>query len=259
MVPRPGPRHPTPSSVCSGYPFNAELLDRNLARRPLPIAMRGGPLTSTALHERNSLAYRIIGWDRSSQQDAVADDAARLAAITLTWYLSASNRDLRDRSTKALVALLRKRFSVLVDLLRHFESVDDPYIAERLYAVAYGCALSSSHAAELEILAGVVFDMVFADGKPPAHVMLRDYARGVVEVAADRGATPLRVNLDLVRPPYVSPWPIRPPSFEEIESRAPRGTHGALRHSLSSGIGDFEKYRIRPAVSQFEAPNQRRR
>ena len=179
--------------------------------------------------------------------------------MTLTWFLAASNRELRDRATKALVALLWKRLPLLVELLSHFDSVDDPYIAERLYPVAYGCALSTEDAAGLETLAGTVFDKVFAEGKPPVHIMLRDYARGVVEASADRGVLPPRVSLDLVRPPYVSPWPVRPPSLEQLERQAPRETHSGLYVSLTSLIGDFARYTVGSAVRGFEAPNQPRR
>ena len=241
------------------HPFNAELLHHTLARLPLPNRDSWWTTYINGSSREDSLAYRIIDWARSSQQEIAADDAARLAAIALAWFLSASNRDLRDRATKALVVLLRKRLSVLVDLLRRFESVDDPYVAERLYAVAYGCALSTKDMAELEELAGAVFDMVFADEKPPVHILLRDYARGVVEVAMDRGATPPHVNVDLVRPPYVSPWPIRIPTHKQIEGRAPVETHRGLHASLTSGIADFANYTVGSAVRDFEAPNQRRR
>ena len=57
----------------------------------------------------DSVAYRIIDWAGAPQQEIVADDAAGLAAMTLTWFLAASNRELRDCATKALVALLWKR------------------------------------------------------------------------------------------------------------------------------------------------------
>ena len=172
-----------------GHPFNAELLDRNLARLRLPDRDAWWTTHISGASREDSVAYRIIEWARSSQQKLVADDAAGLAAMTLTWFLAASNRELRDCATKALVALLWKRLPLLVELLSQFDSVDDPYIAERLYAVAYGCALSTEDAAGLETLAGTVFDKVFADGKPPVHIMLRDYARGVVEVSADRGGS----------------------------------------------------------------------
>ena len=87
------------------------------------------------------------------------------------------------------MALFQERLSLLPDLLRRFKDVDDLYVSERLYAVAYGCVMRAAHDAgrwdEIATVAQTVFDLVFADGDPPPHILLRDYARGVVERALD--------------------------------------------------------------------------
>ena len=240
------------------HPFNAERLDQALAH--VPLADRDAWWTTyiNSCSREDSIAYRIIDWARSPEQQAVADDAARLAATTLTWFLASSNRQLRDCATKALVSLLYRRIPVLVDLLSHFNSVDDPYIAERLYATAYGCALSTTDPEALKALASAVYERVFASGHPPVDIMLRDYARGVIKVAAERDLAPSHVTLSLVRPPYQSPWPVRIPTEETLERLAPRSTHGGLWSSLGA-IGDFAHYTVRHAVGYFEAPNQQRR
>ena len=240
------------------HPFNAELLDKSLARTQL--ARRDAWWTTyiNSCSRDDSVVYRIIDWARSPEQQAVPDDASRLAAITLTWFLASSNRQLRDCATKALVSLLYRRVPVLVDLLTHFDSVDDPYIAERLYAATYGCALSTTDPEALKALASAVSERVFASGHPPVDIMLRDYARGVVEVAVERRVGLSGVNLDLVRPPYKSSWPVRIPSEETLKRLAPRSTHGGLWSSLGA-IGDFAQYTVRHAVGYFEAPNQRQR
>jgi hypothetical protein len=64
-----------------------------------------------------------------------------IAATTLVWCLTTSDRFVRDRATKALVSLLEQRTTILRWLLDHFADVAEPYLQERLHAVAYGCAM----------------------------------------------------------------------------------------------------------------------
>ncbi|MDE2669824.1 MAG: hypothetical protein OXI51_09255 [Chloroflexota bacterium] len=239
-----------------GHPFNAERLDKTLAQLRLPVRDAHWTTYINSCAGKDSIVRRIVNWARSPRQEAVADDAASLAAVTLAWLLASSNRGLRDCATKALVTLLRGRIPTLVDLLERFDSVDDPYVTERLYAVAYACALSTTAPETLRVLAGAVYDNVFADGQPPVHIMLRDYARGVIEVALSRGVVPPQVDLNLVRPPYSSPWPVRIPSRESLQDRAPEPTHRQLWMSLDGPFADFANYTVGHAVSQFEAPNQ---
>ena len=87
---------------------------------------------------------------------------------------------------------------------------------ERLYAVAYGCALRSNDANAKASLAQQVYDSVFRDGTPSRHILLRDYARGVVEVAISEG-TELDIDQRKIRPPYKSEWPLEIPPEGELE------------------------------------------
>jgi len=52
----------------------------------------------------------------------------------------------------------------------------------------------------LEELALWVYREVFEDGRPPAHILLRDYARGIIELAARCGLD-LEIDMERVRPP----------------------------------------------------------
>ena len=78
--------------------------------------------------------------------------------------------------------------------------MDDPYVSERLYALAYGVSLVTSDDRAVGSLAETVFDLVFREGKPLAHVLLRDYARGVVGAAAHRNVLPPGMDIEATRP-----------------------------------------------------------
>ena len=94
-------------STVPGHPFNAESLDRRLRQDSMPDR---DSWWSTYLHrawETQSPVDRLIDWvSNLSGDDDVEDEVVDLAATTLAWMLTTPNRFLRDRATKALVALL---------------------------------------------------------------------------------------------------------------------------------------------------------
>ena len=69
--------------------------------------------------------------------------------------------------------------------------------------------MRSHDVAEVGNLAMGVYAHVFSNNSPPAHILLRDYARGVVERAMSLGAK-LDIDANRIRPPYSSHWPSIP-------------------------------------------------
>ena len=239
-------------STIPDHPFNAEYLDRKLRWDAMPDR---DAWWNTYLHETwesEGPVDRLVDWASVvSTEDTIGNDVVDLAAISLAWTLATSNRFLRDRATKALVALLTGRLESAARLVERFADVDDPYVTERVYAVAYGVTLRNHDPTDAGPLASLVYEKVFADGCPPAHVLLRDYARGVIERAIHLGAD-VTADVSLVRPPYRSTWPYIPDSaaIEDLMAEQ-RGlgddTDSAfsvdhIRFSVSSG--DFGKYVI---------------
>lgn len=243
-------------SIVPGHPFNAESLDRRLRQDSMPDRDSGW---STYLHrawETQSPVDRLIDWSSNlSGDDDVEDEVVDLAATTLAWMLTTPNRFLRDRATKALVVLLTGRLESVARLVNRFADVDDPYVSERVYGVAYGVAMRSHDTEAVGKLALVVYEQVFASGSPPPHILLRDYARGVVERALYLGSD-IPVDVSYIRPPYKSTWPDIPDE-DEIEALTPNWQQGAwadgdlewsrnrIRHSVMGDfLNDFARYVI---------------
>ena len=188
-------------------------------------------------------------------------ETARLVAQTLAWVLSSTDIALRDQTTKALVNLLEQQPEVLVLILKAFEEINDLYISERLFAVAYGCILRTEKETSIKIIAHHIYNTVFKDKNPPANILLRDYARNAVEYASYKNVG-LEVDLNLIRPPYNTPMPILPQSEDDVkeykldyESPDYKKNHGsqqnAIYSSVISGISDFGRYIVDSAVSHF--------
>ena len=245
-----------------GHPFNAERLHRSLWRLSMPERDAGWScFIHSQTDEEESPVARMIEWAWLEDTYHCADDAALLCATTLAWLLTSSNRFLRDRATKALVALLRNRPGVLTELLQRFHGVNDPYVAERLYAVAYGCCLRSRDTSAISRVAELVYAQVFADGSPPVHVLLRDYARGVIERAVQLRCSLPGVDLTRARPPYRSPWPITSPSQARLAQRCDYPStfeYACIWSSVMNWMGDFNKYVMQHSLEEFLAPGQTR-
>ena len=234
------------------HPYNADFLHRNLMKRKMP---ERDAWWSIFLHRHaggEGAVDRLVDWAWSPVSRSYADDeAVRLYGITLAWFFTTSNRFLRDKATKALVNLLTNRLSILKQIIQNFMGVDDLYVLERLYAVAYGCVMRSTNLEEIGKFAQLVYEWIFEKSNPPIHILLRDYARGVIECAQVSGAK-LDIDIEKIRPPYKSEWPDIP-SEEEIEKyEHPGGSYDGpesewwgqnrIVHSVMSD--DFARYVI---------------
>lgn len=204
-------------AVDPDHPYNAEFLHERLMRDSMAERDVWWSTFLFRQHGKRTAVDRIIDWAwAKNDKSHIDDEAIRLCAVTLIWFLTTSHRFVRDEATKALVNLLDSRLQIARKLLHQFANVNDPYIAERLYAVLYGCVLRSHDTQQIEMITNDVYELLFKNNRPPAHVLLRDYGRGIIEYAVHLG---LSFNGDMqnVRPPYHSEW-VDVPSDAEIES-----------------------------------------
>ncbi|QDV73853.1 AVAST type 2 anti-phage system protein Avs2 [Botrimarina mediterranea] len=223
-----------------GHPLNADRLHRVLASMPMPDRDAQWSLFLNGEWGEKRAVERLIDWAQNRGAAlAFGNEVVRLAAVALTWFLTSSDRRLRDRATKGLVRLFSCRLALLKPLIEHFADVDDDYVTERLMAVTFGAGSRSTANEDLWGLARYLYERVFADGEPPVHILIRDYARQTVELALLRGAD-FEVNLSLLRPPYNSRWPedSEIPSREEVAKLSGTSFHA----HIYSDYGNFAKY-----------------
>ena len=206
------------------HPLNAQFLD-NLLRQDTMAARDAW--WSIYLHgaiAEGEPTRRLIDWASKVSPAAPLDESlVDLCAMTLAWMQAASNPAVRDQATTALVNLLTGRLEAASRLVRRFTDVDDPYVFERVNAVAYGVATRCHDPDEVKTLAECVYSNVFGAGAPPANILLRDYARGVVERALHLQA-PLGIDTERIRPPYGSSPPVFP-TAGDVASLQPSPDH----------------------------------
>jgi hypothetical protein len=248
----------------SEHPFNADFLHRHL--KSFQMATRD-EWWSVFLHHQygtHGAVDRLIEWAWSGEDKSHIDDnAIRLCVTALSWFLTSSNRFLRDRATKALVSLLTDRLNVLKKIIPEFLDIDDPYVIERVIAVAYGCALRSNDKPAVGDLAEDIYRLILKDGQPLPNILLRDHARGVIESALHRG---LKLSIDArrIRPPYKSEWPSEIPSEESLKGYGqwqkdmPEDEKARLHlYDSVMGFGDFARYIIGTNSHRFDWSSRR--
>ncbi len=245
----------------TGHPFNADYIHKRLIR--MKMADRDA-LWSIYLYRSYERGYstiaNLVSWCIERCRSNVLDDQTiLLIATALAWCFTTSHRFLRDRATKAIVNVMRERVDLLPSLIEKFQDVDDAYVKERLLAAAYGSALRSPCDAHIISLGRYVYNNIFNVEYPQPHLLIRDYARGIVEYALYKGLK-LPGVLDKIRPPYSS-YALEPiPEWQEIAENSNWIEHGAdnwrrfyaLKNSVAgSTVSDFSIYILAPTIQPF--------
>lgn len=250
----------------SEHPFNSDFFSKLMKCHKL--AQRESILQPYILNyyitdENYSDQYikNLLNWCWTNNVSEKVDrETARLAGQQLAWLLCSTINSLRDKATKALVNLLQDQTDALIDILKAFEGVDDIYIQERLYAVAYGCVLRSKNLADVQKIGSYVYEMIFKGGNPPRHILWRDYACNTVDYAV-KVAGLSDINMDLVLPPYNSVVPTLP-TQEEIEKKYKLSyddksisyahEQNNILNSLIDGLADFGTKILDSRVRDFK-------
>jgi hypothetical protein len=145
----------------------------------------------------------VIAWAFDYKRN-VAPNSSELIDIgtMLFWYFTSNDRNIRDNATKAAIFLFQDNIDSLIVLMKRFENVNDPYVSERAYAVALGATLRTSNPPALEEISKYVYDTIFDKPEVFPHILLRDYARLLIEFTVTQGVV-IR-DISKIRPPYNS-------------------------------------------------------
>lgn len=119
-----------------------------------------------------------------------------LGAYVAMWCLTTVSHRQRYSATKALYWYGRRYPVEYLEIVEYGSDINDPYITERLYGVAYGIALTMQGLDNsnplisnyLIPLARLVYEKFFCrDDVTSCHYLSRIYCRGIVELATTYG------------------------------------------------------------------------
>ena len=244
----------------ASHPWNGFSLHKELAAFG-DMATRDAVWT-VAVNDSDELEATIQGhidWTVSQTSSFIDTAVSELAGVALAWTLTTTNRGLRDRATKALVHLFRTQPVTIPTLLGRFAAIDDAYVLERLMAAVYGacCTMEPEH---VRVAASAVYTQLFAEGKPAAHLLVRDYALGVIERAEFLGVLPEEVDMEMCTPPHTTDWPLVMHTNAETDELA-TSVGDAFREIARSctteygrevgHYGDFGRYVLESRVRRF--------
>lgn len=182
--------------------------------------------------------------------------------------MTSSNRNLRDHTSKAIVEILKDDFHLCEWLLRKFESVNDPYVIQRLYTIVVGAVLKRSDecSEDFRSLATYVYSTIFDEEYVYPDILLRDSARTIIERYIYENPEDKSFNPKVFRPPYRSlDIPVvERKKYEDSEEDKRQKRFGIwdITSSLSfEGMGmygDFGRYVFQSAMDYFDIPGSRR-
>ena len=222
---------------------NEELKGMSMAERDQKWSMHFTIRTYDAGNtELISLARWAAGLSRNSTR-TMSDDVALLMSSVLFWGFSSPYRILRDVATKAAINILQDKPEVLTILIDQYDDVNDPYIQERLYAVAHGCAMRGDSGMSGE-LALKIYEKVFDVDHVRPDILLRDYARCAVDYITQNVTLP-EINLDKIQPPYGVTF-----SFASCPDR--NTVEGKYRLAVGPGLSKEQVFTQNKILSSME-------
>lgn len=186
------------------WPLNANTLDTLL--KPMKLVERDAVWTihiSSNTDTKEQIST-LVAWARAASQNVIANldkDVLLLICRLLIWTLTTTDTALRDRTTRALINLLRNDEVCLLQCIKDYHEVNDDYIVERLFAIAFGCCTINQEKGFVEKVAQLTYDCVFKAGIPRENILIRDFAKNIIDYAIS-----LNCNLDFeignILPPY---------------------------------------------------------
>ena len=231
-------------SIEPKHPWNADLLHKILFNKTLAKRDKFWSIhvASCYQNEESFTIRNLIDWPYFSNTRNLESECARLYAITLIWLTTASYREVRDKATKSAIIILSEHPEHLLQLIDNFSEVNDLYVLERLYAIAYGVTVNIEDKNLVSKIAEKTYEKVFRTDKPIPHILLRDYARCILEYTYNQKLLSDEINPESFRPPYESDWPIENPMDSEIDALVDDKEYGSVHHSLTGFDGDFGIY-----------------
>lgn len=250
------------------HPYNANKLHSLLYGMALAERDAGWTIHLIYVYEPEGSIGKILEWLlQSDTHKTLSDESALLVSISVSWLLTSTIIELRNKATKALSNLMINRLHLGGELLRKFDSINDPYVYERILAAVYGATLNTAQLNELSGLALYIVEHIFLKEEVCPNVLVRDYARNIVEYALYKEKIEL-TDAEVIRPPYNSILPDNFPSNVEIDSykfswdsKGFKEIYGSQNRILSSMVteygrgicsyGNFGRYIFQSALSSW--------
>jgi hypothetical protein len=177
------------------------------------------------------------------------------------WTLTTTIRSLRDLATKTLYEFAAKRPREFFRLALESIAVPDQYVPERMFAAAYGAALttwSDINAVEMrEVLPGVareIYQTIFSPGAshPTWHALYQQYCLGTIAIA--RMVDPACLSEDEAAH-LLPPFNHLPSPFDSLPQRDSAVIEHAKDEAIRMDFGNYTIGRLIPDRWNYDDSN----
>lgn len=257
------------NSFRTDLPVSIKLLDSILS--PLTMVQRD-EIWTQVISDYGDFSESLLqlsqwGWSASpSVLRSVKQENLRNLVHLLAWTLSSTYIELRDKASRALINILKTNRVLLIDLINNFGGINDPYITERVYAVAFGCCTGNATIDYVKPVAQLVYDIIFRNDNVPEHILIRDYAKCIIDYSVHMDCR-IDFTPELVSPPYclkkknlyVETKEIKKyqlPYSEGVDKQLVTSQNNILdsmctEHSSRGMYGDFGRYVFQSAIDNW--------
>lgn len=227
----------------TSHPLNVHFLSAELLK--LEVWERDLSWTEYVRQSAHSLMQYVEDFENQCKTGSLDSEISlakiHLAAEYIQWFLTTTNRNLRDYTSRALYYYGRRFSREFTIITIRSLNCNDPYLWERTLASFYGMCMAEHHQIIfqkncLPNIATGLYEAIFSENAPhyTTHILSRDYARGCIRIALIHYPDLLNSSqIERITPPYPMSQN-EPPMVEDDEKltyRAPLD-------------GDFSNYTI---------------
>jgi hypothetical protein len=212
----------------------------------------------------NNQPVRIIRLAETCDCDLLSSKQLMLLATALSWMLTTTAVNQRNRISHALARLVRNDTTFASKLVERFIAVDDPYVVERVLFAAASAAIHAQHGDQgLALLEKIVHSAIFNKEQVPPNVIVRHYASVICEQALEKGVLDSAIKSESFRPLFRSLWPrvwskakenALEKSFNtDWDRKRPLGELiSSTRTEQMGGYGDWGRYEMGYRIGKFQ-------
>lgn len=251
------------NSVKVHHPLNADFLHKFLMRYELNKRdyLWTIYINKLTLSESDRIVQLVQMYDCGEKLEIKNEKQFELLLTLFGWILTSSNRWLRDYTSKAMIEILKNHFHLCQTILEKFSEVNDPYVIQRLYGVVFGACCKRKDG-NLQDLAEYVYEKIFNQEKVYPDILLRDYARLIIERFFFENPNYVgAIEKAKIAPPYKSdPIPkIKNQHYDKkkYEHIAMLKLVHSMRFEGMGMYGDFGRYVFQSALHSFDVDDKK--
>ena len=245
-------------SLKVNHSFNVDIFHKILMDFPLNKRDYNWTEYINDLYPDDRMIQIIDLYRRGEKLDIENKEQITMLLILFSWFLTSSNRQLRDTTSKAMIEILKDNFAYCRYLLKKFLDVNDPYVIQRLFGIVFGACVRRSEENENEyrVLIEFIYENIFDKDEVYPDILLRDYAALTIQnFNLEYPDKKILIDMKKVLPPYKSKPIEKIETIDYTQKEYEEGEELISQSMKFEGMGmygDFGRYIFQGALRNYE-------